>query len=123
MIHHHTANGKEYLLVKVPKDARDFICWTDFRGTTFFYFFLDTSDYNYVKSPYPCRFLFRCSEATEEQAQMVVDGWPPVWKDATTVYQRYPDGVPKCRAALESLASLCESIGWGLEETVVVEKV
>lgn len=111
----HTANNKEYLIVQVMKGGSDFyLC----RGNGYIDLCYWVEEYNdetlehieeYGKWQTPQNnytYLFVAEEATEEQAEMVVEPWDGIM---CAFYKNYSEKGGECNSALGSLQSLIRS--------------
>jgi len=101
-IKQHSANGRNYLIVQVPKDATDFIIHLN----NFIWKNFDTvhAGHNITLPPGQYTLLFIAEEATGEQAHSVVEECeftPALYKD----YERENRGYAANKMSLYSLIS------------------
>lgn len=119
-IHPHTSNGRNWLLVGVPEDAKYFsIEYYENHKDKYIHFiesyFRGLPNYGEISLP-PGNYRFHCkaSEATEEQASEVVDEYLQAYKD-------YEHNALVYTRATAALHSLCRSFGLEPGEVVVLE--
>lgn len=113
---HHTANGNDWYIVPVPKEAECIRFMQPTNELSYIVSFSAFNPYRYIQLPCECKIHAITSEITEEQAaEMVTNEGKQV-----ASYTDYTDPLKGHKTAKESLQSLLTE--HGIEHAVILKK-